>query len=61
MFLDGKSLQEDLVIIPPGSILVPLLFLLCIKHIPDDAVCNIAIYADNTTLNSKCNQAFDFW
>ena len=37
-----------------GSILGPTLFLL-----PDDVICNIAIYADDTTLYSKCNQASD--
>ena len=24
-------------------------------------MCNIAIYADDTTLNSKCDQASDLW
>ena len=24
-------------------------------------ICNIAIYADNVTLYSKCDQAFDMW
>ena len=28
---------------------------------PDDGICNIAIYADDTTLYSKCNQASDLW
>ena len=26
---------------------------------PDDVICNMAIYADNTTLYSKCDQASD--
>ena len=26
-----------------------------------DFICNIAIYADNTTLYCKCYQAFDLW
>ena len=30
-----------------------------INDLPDDVVCNIAIYADDTTLYSKCDQAFD--
>ena len=32
------------------SILGLTLFLLCIKDLPDNAVCNIAIYADDTPL-----------
>ena len=28
---------------------------------PDDVICNIAIYADDTTLYSKCDQASDLW
>ena len=29
--------------------------------IPDDVISNIAIYADDTTLYSKCDQASDLW
>ena len=47
--LDGKYSQ--------GLILAPKLFLLYISDIPDDVFCNIAIYADDTTLYSKCDQA----
>ena len=36
-------------------------FLLYINEIPDDIICNIAIYADDTTLYFKRNQAFDLW
>ena len=32
-----------------------------INDLPDDAICNIAIYADNTTHYSKCNQVSDLW
>ena len=28
---------------------------------PDDIICNIAIYADNTTLYSKCHLASGLW
>ena len=53
--LDGKSSQEYLVNagVSEGSILGPTLFLLCINDLPDDAICNTAIYADDTTLYSK--------
>ena len=37
------------------------LFLLCINDLPDDVICNIAIYADDTMLCSKCDQASDPW
>ena len=63
MVLDGKSLQEYLVNagVPQGYIIVPTLFLLYINDLPDDVICNIAIYADATTLYSKCDQASDLW
>ena len=43
------------------SILGSTLFLLYIDDLPDDVICNIAIYADDTTLYSKCDQASDLW
>ena len=36
-------------------------FLLYINDLPDDDVCDIAIYADDTTLSSKCDWASDLW
>ena len=52
MALDEKSLQEYSVnaLVPQGSILGATLFILY-----------IAIYTDDTTLYSKCDQASDMW
>ena len=61
--LDGKSSQEYPVNagVPQESILDLLLFLLYINDLPDDVICDIAIYADDTTLYSNCDQASDLW
>ena len=62
MVLDGKSLHKNIQLMreflkaPLLSIPFPY-----INDLPDDAICNIAIYADDTTLYSKCDQAFDLW
>ena len=48
-------------VVPQGSIIGPTLFLLDINDLPDDVVCNVVVYADNTTLYSKCDQASNLW
>ena len=62
MVLDGKYSQEYPVNagFPQGSILDPILFLLYMNDVPD-VICNIAIYADDTTLYSNCDQASHLW
>ena len=57
MVLDGKSLQQYPVNagVLQRSIVGPTLFLPYINDLPDDVMCNIAIYADDTTLYSKCD------
>ena len=63
MVLDGKSSQECPVNVGvlQCSILGPTVFLLYINDLPDNIICDIAIYADDTTLYSKCDQAFNLW
>ena len=46
---------------PRGSILGPTLFLLYTNDLPDDAMCNYGIYADDTAVYSKCDQESDLW
>ena len=59
--LDGKSSQEYPVNagVPQGSNLGPTFFLLYISDLPDDVIYNTAIYADDITLYSKCDETFD--
>ena len=63
MVLDGKSSQEypTNAVLPRGSILGPTPFLLYINDLPDDVICDTAIYADDTTFYSKYDQASDLW
>ena len=63
MVLDGKPSQEYPANagFPQGSILGRTFFLLYLNDLPDDAICNIAIYADDTILYSRCDQASGPW
>ena len=61
----GWSLHKNIQLIQlrnsQGSILGPTLSLLYINDLPDDTICTIAIYADDTMLYYKCDQASDLW
>ena len=61
MVLNGSSSKEYLVNVgvPIGSILDATLFVLYIDDLADNVICHIAIYANDTTLFSKCGQASD--
>ena len=61
--LDVQSSQEYPVNagVPRGSILSPTLSLLHINDLPDDVICDIAIYADDANLYSKCDQVSNLW
>ena len=63
VILDEKSLQDNPVNtgFSQGSILLLTLFLLYINDLPDEVICNITLYVDDTTLYSKCDQASDQW
>ena len=63
MVLNAKSSQEypTKAVFPQDSILDRKPFLLYINDLPEDVIYNIAIYADDTTFYSKCDQASDLW
>ena len=43
------------------SILSPTLFVLYINDVPEDVICDIAIYVDDTTLYTRYDQVSDLW
>ena len=45
--------------VPQGPTLYPAFFLLYINYLSDNVICNIAIYADDTTVYYKYEQASD--
>ena len=56
-----RNLQKNaqlMLKIPQGSIQGSILYM---NDLPDDVICDIAIYADDTTLYSKCDHASDMW
>ena len=57
MVLDVKFLEDYPVNagVLQGSVLCPALFLLYTDKAPDDFIYDIAIYADDTALYSKCD------
>ena len=60
--LDGSSQKYPVNAgVLEGIILGPTVFLLYINDLPDDVIFDIAIYADDTTLYRKCDQASDLW
>ena len=61
--LDGKSSQEYLgnAGVHEDFILGPTLFFVYINDLPDDITSNIAFFADDITLYSKCDQTSDLW
>ena len=63
MILDWKYSQQYPVLarVLHRSTFCSTFFLVFINDLPDDVVCNIAIYTDDTTLYSKCDLASDLW
>ena len=61
MLLNGYSFEEypvDVGILE-GTIFGPKFFVLYTNVLPDNVISNIAIYFDDTTFHSKCEQTSD--
>ena len=56
-----KNIQLLLEFLKTRSIRGPTLFFIYIEDLSDDVICNIASYADNTTLYFQSDQASDLW
>lgn len=60
MTFDGLLLKyPDKALPPQGSIVGLPLFLVYINDLPDGVIYNIAVYADDITFYSRCDQASD--
>ena len=58
----GRNFSQDYSVdAGTPKILGPKIFLIYIYVLSDDFFGNITIYADDTTLYSKCYQASDLW
>ena len=55
---NSPALRQSL---PYWSQILALVHVYTTNDLPDDVICNIAIYADDATLHSKCDQASDLW
>ena len=57
-FFEGYSVNPGVL---EGFIFIATLLLLYMNSLPDELICKVAIYADNTTVYYKCDQASDLW
>ena len=55
-----KNIQLMLVFLNAPFLGLHFLFF-TFNDLPDDVICNLVIYADNTALYSKCDQASHLW
>ena len=58
-----KNIQLMLELLKAPFMLMTLLMRLSVMLLdhPDEVICDAAIYANDTTLYSKCDQASDLW